>query len=343
MKIKIICTLGPSSFKKNILNDFKKLGVNIFRINMSHTLINNLEKKIKILKKNKIKNICIDTEGAQIRTTKVKKKIYFEKNSEIKISNEDTFSSKKKINILPKFDFKHIKLNSLIHIGFENLILKVIKKDLKKDLIICKVKNRGFLDSNKGVHVASKINLNPLTEKDIKAINIAKKNKVRHYAISFVNKGEDIDVVKNYVNKNSVIISKIETKNSLRNLSLISKKSDALLIDRGDLSRYIPIEQMPIIQEGIANFTRKNKKPLYVATNLLETMVKETNPTRAESHDIYSTLNQGIEGLVLAAETAIGKDPVECVKFLKRCINNNNKKKIKKIQKIINKSRKKIN
>ena len=336
MNVKIICTLGPSSFKKEVLSNFKKLGVNIFRINMSHTPINELEKKIKFLKSNKIKNICIDTEGAQIRSTKVKKKIYLKKNSQIKISNEENLSSNKVINLYPKISFNQIKINSLIYIGFENLILKVIKKNLIKNILIAKVINEGFLDSNKGVHTSSGIKLNPLTIKDINAIKIAKKNGIKYYAASFINKGKDLDIIKRYVGKNSIVISKIETKNALKNISLISKKSNALLIDRGDLSRYVPIDQIPIIQEGIASFLKNKKKPLYVATNLLETMVKENNPTRAESHDIYSTLNQGVHGLVLAAETAIGKDPVECVKFLKRCINNNNKKKIIKIQKIIN-------
>ena len=127
---------------------------------------------------------------------------------------------------------------------------------------------------------------------------------------------------------NNFLISKIETLNALKNLKNISKTSNALLIDRGDLSRYISIEKIPIIQEDISIFAKSKNKPLYVATNLLETMVKDNLPSRAESHDIYSTLKQGVSGLVLAAETAIGKDPVNCAKFLKNCIKVfNNKQK----------------
>ena len=102
------------------------------------------------------------------------------------------------------------------------------------------------------------------------------------------------------------------------------------MIDRGDLSRYIPIEQIPLAQEQIINFLNRFKKPTYVATNLLETMIQESLPTRAESHDVYSTLKQGAMGLVLAAETAIGKDPIACIQFLKKCI-----KEFKKNTKII--------
>ena len=331
MKSKIICTLGPSSFKSNILNKFKKLGVNIFRINISHTRIKDLPKLIMFLKKNKIKNICIDTEGAQIRTTKVKKKVFLQKNKFVKICNQDNFSNKKVINLYPKFNLEQFKLNSLLYVGFDSLILK-IKKKINQRSLIATVVNSGFLESNKGVHATSNIYLKPLSDKDLKAIEIAKKFNINHFAMSFVNRGEDVESLRSNLNKKSIIISKIETKNALTNLSKISKRSNALLIDRGDLSRYIPIEQIPIIQEGIAKFTKKRNIPLYVATNLLETMVKDTNPTRAESHDIYSTLNQGVQGLVLAAETAIGKDPVECVKFLKKCMINFKYNNIKKLQ-----------
>ena len=92
------------------------------------------------------------------------------------------------------------------------------------------------------------------------------------------------------------------------------------MIDRGDLSREVPIEKIPLAQENIIKMSKKNKIPVYVATNLLETMIKDSLPTRAESHDIYSTLKQGSSGLVLAAETAIGMNPIKCVIFLKKCI-----------------------
>ena len=334
-KIKIICTLGPSSFKKNVLIGLKKSSVNIFRINMSHTSLNDLKKKIVYLKKNKIQNICIDTEGAQLRTTKVKKKFLLKKNKIIKICCSDRQSNNKEINIYPKFDLNYLNKKSKIFIGFENLCLEV-KKNYNNKYLITKVLNEGFLESNKGVHISTNIKMAALTEKDIKALKIAKNNNIKHYAMSFVNHGDDVKELKKHIPFKSFIISKIETKSALQNLSKISDNSDALLIDRGDLSRYIPIEKIPVIQEAIAKYAKKNKIPLYVATNLLETMIKENNPTRAESHDIYSTIKQGVNGLVLAAETAIGKDPVNCVKFLKKCLQNFDDKRIKKLQNLVN-------
>ena len=325
-KIKIICTLGPTSFEKNKLNLLKKENIDIYRINLSHTKVNEITKRIFHLKKNKIKNICIDTEGAQIRTTHSKSKFFIGKGSTIIVSNKNEISGKKKINFYPEFNLLSLKIGTIIDIGFNNLSIKIIKKNILNKTLICKVLKVGYLESKKGVHIHSNIKLPPLTKKDVYALKIAKKMKIKHFAISFVNNHSDVDEVKKITGNKVFIISKIETKNALKNLKAIAKKSNALLIDRGDLSRYIPIEKIPLAQEYVVKLMNKMNKPTFIATNLLETMVYGGQPTRAESHDIYSTLKQGAKGLVLAAETAIGVNPVECVKFLKRCIKSYNNK-----------------
>jgi len=317
--MKIICTLGPSSYPKKILKKLKAEGVNIFRINLSHTPKNQIFKKIKYLKSQNIKNICIDTKGAQVRTSKVKKKIFLKKNFLINLKIGDDFSNNKIINFHPNFDITSCKKNTFFFIGFDDLVLKVTKIIKNKKILVAKVINSGYLESNKGVHISKNVNLDPLTEKDKFAIKLAIKHGVKYYAMSFVNRGSDIDTIRKLISK-SFLISKIETNNALNNLNEIMRKSDALLIDRGDLSRYVPIEYIPVEQERIIKSAIKKKKPVYVATNLLENMVTHSQPTRAESHDIFSTIRQGASGLVLAAETAIGKNPLSCVKFLKKSI-----------------------
>ena len=319
-KIKIICTIGPSSFKKNILTELKKQKVDIFRINLSHTNKDEIKKKILYLKKQNVKNICLDTEGAQIRTTLVKKNHFLKKNSIIELSIENKLSNKKNIYLYPDFNLLSIPLKTKIFIGFENLCLQVINKNLKKNKIICKIIKSGFLQSKKGVHVNYPIKLNPLTDKDIYALKLGRSLNINYFAISFVNNHKDIYAVKQIIGNKKKIISKIETLNAIKDLKNISKVSSSLLIDRGDLSRYIPIEEIPYAQEMIIKNAKNFKIPVFVATNLLETMVTQKSPTRAESNDIYSTLKQGAKGLVLAAETAIGSFPVDCVKFMKRCI-----------------------
>ena len=320
MKTKIICTLGPSSFSPKILNQLKSRNVDIFRINLSHTPKNDILNKINYLKKNKVKNICIDTEGAQVRNTKVKKKIFLKKNKIIKIFNNDKLCDSNSISLYPHFDLAKCKINTKIYLGFNNLILRVIKKNKEKKFLTTRVIVPGILESNKGVHFNQKINLNALTEKDIYALKIAIKKKIKFFAISFVNNSNDLDLVKSIIGDKPFLISKIETKMAIKNLKKISLKSNALLIDRGDLSRYVSIEEIPIMQEKIINHGKRSKTPVYVATNLLETMIKESQPTRAESHDIYSTLKEGASGLVLAAETAIGANPIKCVEFLNKSI-----------------------
>ena len=318
--IKIICTLGPSSFKKKVLNNLIKEKVDILRINLSHTKENEIEKRIKQLKRVGVRNLCIDTEGSQVRTRYIKHEITLKKGQNVKVYNIDRKCNKKEIFLYPNFLINSVKVGTSILIGFNDLKLRVVKKLKTKGCLICKVEKSGILGANKGVHFNQKINLPALTPKDIKALFIGKKLGIKNFALSFVNSSEDIKKAKKIVGNNNFIISKIETYNAVKNLVSISKNSNALLIDRGDLSRYFPIENIPPVQEKILRINNSLKKPTYVATNLLETMIKYNQPTRAESHDVYATLKQGAKGLVLAAETAIGIDPVNCVKFLKKSI-----------------------
>lgn len=329
-KIKIICTLGPSTFKRNILNSLKKESVDIFRINLSHTNIEDIKSTIKYLQKFKLKNICIDTEGAQIRTTKTNRKYFLKSGSNVIIANNNQTSDNKIINLYPYIDFKNVTIGKKIYIGFNNLSLKIISKNLKKNTLKCKILSSGYLESKKGVHFNTNVKLEPLTKKDIYALKISKNLNINNFAISFVNHHSDLKEVKKIVGNNVNIISKIETKNAIKDLENIINNSNSILIDRGDLSRYIPIETIPSAQEYIVKIARIKNTPTYVATNLLETMINESNPTRAESHDIYSTLKQGAGGLVLAAETAIGNHPLKCIKFLKKCIKSFNQKNLAK-------------
>jgi len=314
--IKVICTIGPSTFYKKKLEELKRLKVNLFRINLSHTKVTDLPKRIKELKNLKIRDICIDVEGAQVRTTTLKKK--FLKNNQTIIFNKKLKNNTKNIGLYPDFNFNKLKKNDHIFIGFENLKLKVSK--VKKDIIKTKVINEGYVDSNKGVHFNRNIKLKALTQKDIDSITIAKSLNVKNFALSFANNKKDVLEFRKLIGKNSNLISKIETKQALKNLNEIISHSNEILIDRGDLSRYVPIEKIPIAQMHILKKSIFKKTKCFVATNLLETMVVNKEPTRAESNDIFSTLDKGADGLVLAAETAVGKYPIECVKFIKKCI-----------------------
>lgn len=319
MNKKIIITLGPSSMRRGILQKLKKKKIDLFRINLSHTSLKELPKILRKLKKEKITPVCIDTEGAQIRTFGVKKKFY-KIGQNILITNSSKNCLKKNtINLYPKLKMNNFSKGTKILIGFNNLCIKITYSNKKFAKAI--VTDEGLIEDNKGVHVINKdIKLFPLTSKDIEAIKISKKFNIKNFALSFANDLNSIKTIKKYIHKSDTLISKIETKKGFINRKKIIAASDVILIDRGDLSRYISIEKIPLAQKILTEECVKQKRELFVATNLLETMIKDKNPTRAESNDIYNCLADGASGLVLAAETAIGKFPINCIDFLKKCM-----------------------
>tara|TARA_B100000686_G_scaffold203955_2_gene210753 strand:- start:43 stop:1011 length:969 start_codon:yes stop_codon:yes gene_type:complete len=313
-KILIISTLGPSSLNSKFLK-FANNNIDLLRLNMSHINLNQLEKKIKYIRKFTKKPICIDTEGAQIRT-KVKKEKYFKKKSIIKVYhkfNQGNFS------LYPEDVSKKLKIGDLINIGFQNLKVRVIKTSSQN--ITTKVISSGKLEKNKGVHIENrKIKLNFLTPKDKKAIAISLKNNINNFALSFTNSADDIKKFNSLlINKNKIF--KIETKNAVKKFRSLIKMGNNFLLDRGDMSKEVKIENIPKVQRELFKIKNKNRgKKLFVATNLLESMIVNDFPNRGEANDIYNSLEMGSEGLVLAAETAVGKFPINSVNFLKKMI-----------------------
>ncbi len=308
----IFCTLGPSSLNKKFLS-FAKGKVNLLRLNMSHLSVKKLEENIKYIKKYSNIPICIDTEGAQIRT-KVKKKKYYKKNSKIEITKNKNFC------LYPENIFDLLKRGDILDIGFEDLKIKIKSKNQFK--IVAKTISAGLLETNKGVHIKNReINLDFLTKKDKEAIEIGKKLLIKNYALSFVNTTSDIENFNKILKKENKIF-KIETAKSIKNLKSIINTGSKFLIDRGDLSKEIGIENIPFIQRRILKLANKKNKDVFIATNFLESMINKKFPTRAEVNDIYNAIELGASGVVLAAETAIGNYPIECVVLLKKIIKN---------------------
>lgn len=321
MKIKIFSTLGPSSLNKDFLK-FCKNKVYLLRINLSHVNVINLPKIIKLIRRYSKIKICIDTEGAQIRT-KVKKNFHLKKNQYLKL-----YRKRNKFNLYPETVFDQLKKNDILDIGFKGLKLKIVKK--YKDFIKIKAITPGTLENNKGAHLSNRlIQLNYLTDKDFAAIEIAKKMKIDTFALSFTNSEYDIIKFKKLLPKARKIY-KIETKSAVKSIDKMLKLGQEFLIDRFDLSKSVNLEKIPLIQKQIILLGNTKRKKIYVATNFLESMINNSIPTAGEVNDIFTSLDTGASGLVLAAETAIGKYPKECVKFLLRQINVFSKYKGKK-------------
>ena len=170
------------------------------------------------------------------------------------------------------------------------------------------------------------MNIPALSKKDIAIIEIANRLQQKNVFLSFCSSHNDVKLLRQKYDYDINVISKIESLSALNNLELICNESDGILIDRGDLSRDVPLEKIAIAQKYIMEKGLGADTPVYVATNLMESMLENSKPTRAEVHDIVSTLNMGAQGLVLAAETAIGNYPVEAVRMMSKIINENSSK-----------------
>lgn len=315
-KIKILATLGPSTLDKEKLNQLEKEGVDLFRINLSHTPLSELGSIIQFVQNHTSIPICIDSEGAQLRTGSL--------NGGERILQENEWISMGEAGELP-FNFNaalnELEAGDIIHIDFDSAVIRVTEKKNEREWMGLVVSG-GKIGSNRAAHVAQKeLPLPSITQKDETAIAIAKKNKVSHFALSFANSVADVKRMRKQIGKASFLIAKIESNGGLNNLSDICIHSDALLIDRGDLSRAQSLEKIPFLQKKIISVAKALHKEVYVATNLLESMTQKKEPTRAEVCDVAGALVEGADGLVLAAETAIGKHPVSCVKMIRRIIN----------------------
>ncbi|MBM2814643.1 MAG: sulfate adenylyltransferase [Ignavibacteria bacterium] len=319
MSIKIIATVGPSSFDENTISLMDKAGVDIFRINLSHTELNDLPDKISCLKKWTTKPIGIDTEGAQIRTLKLQdSNMNIINGSLVRLVNAATNIPPGSIPVEQSLFESDIQKGTIIRIDFNAVILQVL--EVSNDIILTKAINGGIVGNNKGIAIDPEIRLDPFTKKDLEAFRIISKFGLQNIFFSFCSNSESVKQLRHFFDYKLEVVGKIENISGLTNLGTILPECDSVLIDRGDLSREVAIEKIPLAQKYIINTAKKFHKPVYVATNLMESMLHNIFPTRAEIHDIIQTIDDGAQGLVLAAETAIGKNPVNCVRILNKII-----------------------
>ncbi|MCK5044574.1 sulfate adenylyltransferase [Candidatus Parcubacteria bacterium] len=333
--IKILATLGPASMEKSIVQKMDSSGVDIFRVNLSHTKTKDFNGIIEKIRSWTKKPICVDTEGAQIRTGKIKNGFtVIKRNSIISLARADVLGNESCIPLYPVHPEETLKTGDILYIDFNSVAIQIIK--IEKQKVLARVLFGGKIGSNKGVNIDRTVKLPALTEKDWKILKLSKKLKLSHFALSFASRKEDVEKLRKFFPYPVFIISKIESRAGLNNLEDICQQSDAILIDRGDLSRDVPLQKIGLAQRYILDIAKKTKTLSFVATNLLESMLTNLEPTRAEINDITSTLLSGANGLVLAAETAIGKNPIESVRMIsgvmqetEKYISNNKKNDIR--------------
>jgi ATP sulfurylase len=309
--VKVLCTLGPSSLNRSTIERLEKRGVDLFRINLSHTPLSRVAETIEIIQSFSSVPVCLDTEGAQVRTGEMNEAVSVSETDHVRLTPEVGIGSAGTITLTPPSVFNELQPNQLVTLDFDGVMLLVLSAgpDGADSVVI----NSGKIGSNKAVVIVPAPTLPALSEKDREAVAIGRRLGVKHYALSFTNSADDVRQLRELTGPDAVIISKIESKQAVLNLDEILEAADEILIDRGDLSREVPLENIPLLQKAIIRKANQVKVPVNVATNLLESMIVNRKPTRAELNDIVNTLLDGANGLVLAAETAIGKYPVGAV------------------------------
>lgn len=326
MRTKIVCTIGPSSESEEVLEQLIKEGMSVARLNFSHGSIP--EHKIKIDRIKKVRDklqrpvaIMFDTKGPEIRLGNLKDDMepYLNVDDEYVLTTEDITGDEKIASITYKELPKDIKKGDSILIDDGLIELKV--ESVTGAEIHTKVVNGGFIKSKKGVNVPNvKLRLPSLTEKDIADLKFGVKEDIDFVAASFVRTKEDVLNIRSVLESegmyNIQIISKIENKEGLENIDDIIEVSDGIMVARGDLGVEIPTEEVPIVQKEIIKKCNLKGKPVITATQMLDSMIRNPRPTRAEANDVANAVLDGSDAIMLSGETASGAYPVEAVKTM---------------------------
>jgi pyruvate kinase len=320
MKTKLLCTLGPSSFNERVIRRLDALGVSLFRLNLSHTKARDAARIIRFVQATTSVPLSLDTEGAQIRTGDlVDRTIEVRENRIVRAHRRRVPGDARDLNLYPPDIIDELVVGDFIHIDADVLVQVI---DVEPDAVAMRVVSGGTITQNKAVTVERDIRMPPLTDKDLKILAIGRELGIQHVALSFANRAADVGAIRQVAGNDVTLISKIECRAGLVHLDEIARASDAILIDRGDLSREVPIEQIPPAQKEIIRRAHAAGKKVYVATNLMESMTTLPLPTRAEVNDVFNTLMDGADGLVLAGETAVGKYPIGCASMILKIISH---------------------
>lgn len=324
-KTKIIATLGPSTEDKQTIIKLFKAGMNVARLNMSHGNHEMHKQKITLLKEireeiNKPLAILIDTKGPEVRLEK------FENDSvEVNTGNKFIISYKKILGTNKEASITYRELYLHINIGdillfCDGLIKMQVSSIQDKDVHLLVI-DGGTLSSNKSINIpGADLKLPYLSEADKEDIKFAIENDVDFIAASFVSAKEDIISLKDFMKENGStdieIIAKIENSKGVENIADIMKHCCGVMIARGDLGVEIPYERLPHLQKKIVKKAREAYKIVIVATEMLESMIENPRPTRAETSDVANAVYDGTSAIMLSGETAVGKYPVHAVKTM---------------------------
>jgi pyruvate kinase len=316
--IRILSTLGPASLHPTVIRGLEQRGVDLFRINLSHTALSAVEDTIRLVQAHSRVPICLDTEGAQVRCGIMSPDVTLIPGEPVRLTADKVMGTAAELTLRPVSVFRTMRPGAEVSIDFDGALLRITS--VGDGWATAVVTEGGQVKSNRAVSIDPAPRLPALTNKDRQAVEIGIRCGIDHYALSFAASAADVVLLRRLVPAGSYIMAKIESRAGVANRDEIIEVADAAIIDRGDLSREIPLEYVPFYQKAIVRRANRWNTPVYVATNLLESMVTNRRATVAEVNDIANTLLDGVHGLVLAAETAIGVDPLGAVDVVRRSI-----------------------
>lgn len=326
-KTKIVCTMGPSTDKDDVLRQLMLEGMNVARCNFSHGSYEEHKKRMDRIKKFRKElglpvAILLDTKGPEVRLKSFKdRKVVLEEGQLFTLTADEVEGTKEKVSVTYSRLYEDLEEGMKVLIDDGLIEMKVEKVD--RNNIICRVINGGTISNNKGVNVPEvDLSMPYISDKDREDILFGISQDVDFIAASFVQKKEDILQLRKLLEKNGgeeiKIISKIENAQGVANIDDIIEVSDGIMVARGDMGVEIPYEEVPVIQKKIIKKAYRAGKQVITATQMLESMIKNPRPTRAETTDIANAVYDGTSAIMLSGETAAGAYPVEALKTMVR-------------------------
>ena len=324
-KAKIIATLGPASSTLEVIEKLFTSGCDVFRLNFSHGSIEDHRKNynhIRKLEKKYDHATCIlaDLQGPKLRVGGfTNKKVQLKKGQNFVLDLDSANGDEKRVNFPHPEIYDILTPNSEILIDDGKIKLQILSQS--SNSLNTEVLNDAIISDNKGVNIPGVVlPISSLTLKDKADLTKALEMGVDWVALSFVQKDEDIKDLRKIIGNKASIMAKIEKPSAVKNIDSIIEVSDGIMIARGDLGVELPAEKVPVIQKNIINRCRDYGKPVVVATQMLESMISNHTPTRAEASDVANAIYDGTDAVMLSAESAMGKYPIESVTLMNRII-----------------------
>jgi pyruvate kinase len=328
-RAKIVATLGPASSNETIFRELLRAGLDVARLNFSHGTLPEKLKLIEMVRKvarDERKNVCIlgDLQGPKIRTGRLKNRIpvQLKAGQRLTITPRDILGSSAVISTTFPTLAENLEPGARILLSDGLIELRVLQ--IPGEEVECEVINGGMLGEHKGINLPGiPVRVPSLTEKDEEDLEFGMKHGVDAIAVSFVRTAEDVRHVKFRVaalGLETWIIAKLEKPQAIENLEAILENADGVMVARGDLGVEMPPEKVPAIQKHVIRRAAEYRKPVITATQMLESMIENPRPTRAEASDVANAIYDGTDAVMLSAETAAGKYPVEAVKMMAKIV-----------------------